>query len=137
VFRSIVSRLPAPVRRVLPAVPLLLALLAAAPAMNVAAAASPQPTIAPPIGLTPVPTLTPVFRFVMVPDCHFLSQPNCESLLIANGLRLGTVTLLAPQTPPPYVGSHVVSQTPAPGVFVLRNSTINIAIQPFGPPFRP
>jgi hypothetical protein len=56
---------------------------------------------------------------------------------VAHDLRLGTVTLLTPASPPPYVGSWVVSQTPAAGLLVLRNSTVNIAIQPFGPPFRP
>jgi hypothetical protein len=38
--------------------------------------------------------------------------------------------------PPPFIGSHVVSQTPAAGVLVLRGSAANIAIQPFGPPYR-
>jgi hypothetical protein len=130
---STLSRL----RRLLPALPLLVVLLASAPAMNATAAPAPQPAITPPIALTPVATLTPVFRFVVVPDCHFLSQVACESLLVSQNLRLGTVSLLAPQGPPPYIGSHVVSQTPPAGRLVLRNSAVDIAIQPFGPPFRP
>jgi hypothetical protein len=140
-LRSMVSRFPARWRRLLPALPLLAAVLASAPAMSASAASSPTNTtpqlaITPPIVLTPIATPIPIFRFVAVPDCHFVSQTNCESLLLGRGLRLGTVTFLAPAGPPPYVGSHVVSQTPAPGVFVLRNSAVDIAIQPFGPPFR-
>jgi hypothetical protein len=131
-----VSRFPVRWRPLVPA--LVFAVLASAPVMNAEAAATPaQPAITPPIALTPIATPIPVFRFAFVPDCHFLSQVGCESLLVANGLRLGAVTFLAPQGPPPYIGSHVVSQTPAPGVLVLRNSTVNIAVQPFGPPYRP
>lgn len=124
-------------RRLLPALPLLAVLLASAPALNAAAAPAPQPASTPPIVLTPVATLTPVFRFVFVPDCHFLSQVACESLLVSQGLRLGTVALLAPQGPPPFIGSHVISQTPPAGRLVLRGSAVDIAIQPFGPPYRP
>jgi hypothetical protein len=87
--------------------------------------------------LTPIATLTPVLRFVAVPDCHFLTQSGCEALLVAQGLQLGTVTFLAPQGPPPYIGSHVISQSPAAGRLVLRNSAVDIAVQPFGPPYRP
>jgi hypothetical protein len=141
-LRSMGSRFPVQWRRLLPALPLLIAVLASAPAMNASAASAPtttapQLTITPPIALTPLATLTPVFRFVAVPDCNFLPQTGCESLLLSRGLRLGTVTFLAPASPPPYVGSHVVSQTPAAGVFVLRNAAVDIAVQPFGPPSRP
>jgi hypothetical protein len=121
--------------RVLVVVPLL-AVLAAASVVPVGAAGS-NVAITPPINLTPVPQPTLVINIVSVPDCTYLTQTGCQQLLTANGLRLGSVTFLAPSGPPPYVGSHVVAQSPAPGTLTLRGASVNISIQPFGPPFRP
>jgi hypothetical protein len=108
---------------------------AAAPASE----ASTQVAVSPPIGLTPIAIATPgpVLNIVVVPNCYGMSQVGCEAALTAQGLRLGTVTFLAPAGPPPYIGSHVVSQTPAAGRFAWRGSAVNISIQPFGPPYRP
>jgi hypothetical protein len=127
--------------RFVPAV--LLAALVATTAMT--AAASPAPdantsqSVWPPIGLTPIVVATPgpVLQLAFVPDCLNLTQTGCEAQLVASNLRLGTVTLLAPQTPPPYIGSHVVSQSPAAGTLVRRGSAVNISVQPFGLPYRP
>jgi hypothetical protein len=129
-LRSRVSRLVAP---------LALAALVAASALSANAAPAPDYTITPPFELTPIAVATPkpVLNFVIVPDCYGKSQVGCESLLNSNGLNLGTVSLLAPNTPPPSLGSHVVAQSPAPRTLARRGSSVNISIQPFGVPFRP
>jgi len=117
----------------------LFALLAVTSAMSVAAAPAPAvspSTIVPPVGLTPIIIATPVPRFAFVPDCSGLTQTACESALVSRGLRLGTLSFLAPAGPPPYVGSRVVAQSPAAGLVVARGSGVNITLQPFGPPGR-
>jgi hypothetical protein len=84
--------------------------------------------------LAATPTPIALVRQV-VPDCHFLSRVACETLLVAHGLRLGTVSFLLPQGPPPFIGSHVVSQSPAAGTWALRGTAVNITIEPVGRPF--
>jgi hypothetical protein len=65
-----------------------------------------------------------------------MTQSACEIALVSRGLRLGSVSFLAPAGPPPYVGSQVVAQSPAAGALVARGSSVNITLQPFGPPGR-
>ena len=117
----------------------LFALLALTTAMSAAAAPAPEvsssPSV-PPIGLTPITVATPVVRLAFVPDCSLLLQTACENALVSRGLRLGTISFLAPAGPPPYVGSHVVAQSPAAGALVVRGSSVNITLQPFGLPGR-
>jgi len=90
-----------------------------------------------PGGLQPVPGTGPVLNFVAVPDCRGLTQSGCEALLQSRGLQRGSLSFLTPATPPPYVGSVVVSQSPNAGLLVWRGSSVDITLQPLSVPWRP
>lgn len=139
-LRSLVSGAPARRLRRLAAPGLLLAALLSS---GVASAASPSDALtASTVGQTaidyrelqPVATPSLIFiRWTVVPDCRGVTQTACENLLTNSGLQRGTLSFLAPATPPPYIGSVVVSQSPNPGVFVLRGSFVDLTLQPISP----
>jgi len=142
-LRSSLSRPRVRPLRLLVVLPLLLgSTLTWASAPGVAAASGGQglsPSVGaglvPPGGLQPVPNPTPIIiNFAFVPDCHGLTQSGCESLLQSRGLHRGTLSFLAPQTPPPYIGSVVVSQSPPAGTLVSRGSAVNLTLQPISVP---
>ena len=88
--------------------------------------------------LQPVPLPGPIFfRWVFVPNCAGVTQLACENMLASSGLQGGTLSYLVPTTPPPYIGSVVVAQSPSPGTIVLRGSSVDLTLQPvsrLGPP---
>jgi hypothetical protein len=124
---------------------LLTAMLLSATPPGSAAAAPPSDALAPPTSgisidpreLQPVPIPTPVWRFTFVPDCTGVTQFACENMLTNAGLVRGNLTFLLPTTPPPYIGSVVVTQSPAAGRLVLRGSSVDLTLKPLsrlGPP---
>jgi hypothetical protein len=124
-------------RHALVALPLLIAGVLASSAPMTSAETLPTTSSIGPLPTLVVATPSPIFRWVVVPDCHYMSQSACATLLAGRGLQIGTISFLAPQDPPPYVGSHIVSQTPLAGQFTLRGSAVDITMQPFGNPFQP
>jgi hypothetical protein len=145
-LRSLFSGVRARQRWLLATLVLLLAatLLSATPPGS-AAAAPPSDALAPspsgisidPRDLQPVPIATPVWRFTFVPDCTGVTQLACENMLTNAGLVRGNLSFLLPTTPPPYIGSVVVAQSPPPGRLVLRGSSVDLTLKPLsrlGPP---
>jgi hypothetical protein len=138
-LRSLFSARPArQLRTLAPLLLLLAALLLSATSPGGTAAASGPDAAVPTSGSTtisfrdlqPVAVPTPIFRWTFVPDCAGLTQFACENLLTNAGLQRGTLTFLLPTTPPPYIGSVVVAQSPWAGQIVLRGSSVDLTLKP-------